>query len=370
MLVTERGASFGYNTLVSDMRALPILARTTGAPVIFDATHSVQQPGGQGTSSGGEREFVPVLARAAVAVGVAGVFIETHQDPDKAPSDGPNMVPLKEMEGLLRKLMAIRPRWPRPLTASTSHPAGPENRRPGRLCLDPVHARGRSGDPEDRRRPAGRCEDSAALLSTAYTLPYALVQPILGTFADFFGKTRLMNVSLLDRRDSRRWSVPSRPASTFWSPCASSPGLVAGGMFPVAMALIGDLVPVQQRQVAIGRLLAVGLTGNLLGASISGVIGDCLGWRGVFVVLGLFGLIVAVAAFFAFRSVAVAKPTLPFSLRGGDRRLSWRLRRSARQGVLFGSVFCEAVFIHGLFPYHRDPAAGRRRDARLDGRHS
>src|SRR6187399_720259 len=104
VLVTERGVSFGYNTLVSDMRALPILKRT-GAPVIFDATHSVQQPGGQGTSSGGEREFVPVLARAAVAVGVAGVFIETHQDPDQAPSDGPNMVPLKEMEGLLRRLM-------------------------------------------------------------------------------------------------------------------------------------------------------------------------------------------------------------------------------------------------------------------------
>jgi 2-dehydro-3-deoxyphosphooctonate aldolase (KDO 8-P synthase) len=105
VLVTERGASFGYNTLVSDMRALPILARTTGAPVVFDATHSVQQPGGQGTSSGGEREFVPVLARAAVAVGVAGVFIETHQDPDRAPSDGPNMVPLKAMEPLLRRLV-------------------------------------------------------------------------------------------------------------------------------------------------------------------------------------------------------------------------------------------------------------------------
>ncbi len=104
VLVTERGVSFGYNTLVSDMRALPILARL-GAPVIFDATHSVQQPGGQGTASGGEREFVPVLARAAVAVGVAGVFIETHQDPDRAPSDGPNMLPLKEMEPLLRKLV-------------------------------------------------------------------------------------------------------------------------------------------------------------------------------------------------------------------------------------------------------------------------
>jgi 2-dehydro-3-deoxyphosphooctonate aldolase (KDO 8-P synthase) len=107
VLVTERGVSFGYNTLVSDMRALPILARTTGAPVIFDATHSVQQPGGKGASSGGEREFVPVLARAAVAVGVAGVFIETHPDPDRAPCDGPNMVPLREFEGLLRRLMAF-----------------------------------------------------------------------------------------------------------------------------------------------------------------------------------------------------------------------------------------------------------------------
>jgi len=107
VLVTERGASFGYNTLVSDMRALPILARTTGAPVIFDATHSVQQPGGKGASSGGEREFVPVLARAAVAVGVAGVFIETHPDPDNAPSDGPNMVPLREFEGLVKRLMAF-----------------------------------------------------------------------------------------------------------------------------------------------------------------------------------------------------------------------------------------------------------------------
>ena len=106
VMVTERGASFGYNTLVSDMRALPILSRM-GAPVIFDATHSVQQPGGRGAASGGERDFVPVLARAAVAVGVAGVFIETHQDPDRAPSDGPNMVPLQDMEGLLRRLMAF-----------------------------------------------------------------------------------------------------------------------------------------------------------------------------------------------------------------------------------------------------------------------
>lgn len=106
VLLTDRGTSFGYNTLVSDFRGLPVMART-GAPVIFDATHSVQQPGGQGTSSGGQREFVPVLSRAAVAVGVAGLFIETHPDPDHAPSDGPNMVPLREFEPLLRDLVAL-----------------------------------------------------------------------------------------------------------------------------------------------------------------------------------------------------------------------------------------------------------------------
>jgi 2-dehydro-3-deoxyphosphooctonate aldolase (KDO 8-P synthase) len=107
VLVCERGASFGYNTLVSDMRSLPIMARDTGAPVIFDATHSVQQPGGQGGSTGGQREFVPVLARAAMAIGIAGLFIESHEQPDRAPSDGPNMVPLREMEALLSDLKAF-----------------------------------------------------------------------------------------------------------------------------------------------------------------------------------------------------------------------------------------------------------------------
>ncbi|MGH6946110.1 MAG: 3-deoxy-8-phosphooctulonate synthase [Kiloniellales bacterium] len=107
VLVCERGASFGYNTLVSDMRSLPILARETACPVVFDATHSVQQPGGQGSTSGGEREFVPVLARAAVAIGVAAVFMETHEEPDRAPSDGPNMVPLKQLPMLLESLVAF-----------------------------------------------------------------------------------------------------------------------------------------------------------------------------------------------------------------------------------------------------------------------
>ena len=106
ILITERGASFGYNTLVSDMRSIPIMAQT-GYPIVFDATHSVQQPGGMGDKSGGERKFVSHLSRAAVAVGLAAVFIETHQDPDNAPSDGPNMVPLNEMDSLVNKLLEI-----------------------------------------------------------------------------------------------------------------------------------------------------------------------------------------------------------------------------------------------------------------------
>jgi 2-dehydro-3-deoxyphosphooctonate aldolase (KDO 8-P synthase) len=114
LLLTERGVSFGYNTLVTDMRALPIMART-GYPVVMDATHSVQQPGGQGASSGGQREFAPVMARAAVSIGVAAVFIETHPDPDNAPSDGPNMIPLDRMPALLAELMAFD-------TLAKSHP--------------------------------------------------------------------------------------------------------------------------------------------------------------------------------------------------------------------------------------------------------
>ena len=122
VLVTERGTSFGYNTLVSDMRALPVL-KQTGAPVIFDATHSVQQPGGRGSASGGERAMVPVLATAAVAVGVAAVFIETHQDPDRAPSDGPNMITLDALEGLVAEAHGFRPSRQIAVTLH-AHPAG------------------------------------------------------------------------------------------------------------------------------------------------------------------------------------------------------------------------------------------------------
>src|SRR5262245_42454633 len=189
---------------------------------------------------------------------------------------------------------------------------------------------------------------TAALLSSAYTFPYALVQPALGVTGDFFGKTRLMNLCLLVIAVS---ALVCAVATSFSLLVAMriAAGLVAGGIFPVAMALTGDLVPVDQRQVAIGRLLAVGLTGNLVGSSIAGVIGDLLGWRGVFAILGSFGLIVTIAAFFAFRGVVTQPParfnraTVMANFRG--------IFADPRAKVCFTSVFFEAVFIHGLFPY-------------------
>jgi predicted MFS family arabinose efflux permease len=189
---------------------------------------------------------------------------------------------------------------------------------------------------------------TAALLSTAYTFPYALVQPLLGALSDTLGKTRVMNVALLIVAVAALISSMVTDFSVLVAMRITA-GLVAGGVFPAAMALVGDLVPVGRRQVAIGRLLAIGLTGNLLGASIAGVIGDLFGWRGIFVVLGLFGLVVAVAAFFAFRNVAVPRP--------GAFRLAVIMEgfRSVfadpRAKVCFSSVFVEAVFIQGLFPY-------------------
>jgi predicted MFS family arabinose efflux permease len=191
--------------------------------------------------------------------------------------------------------------------------------------------------------------NTAALLSTAYTLPYALVQPVLGTIADFFGKTRLMNVSLFIVGLA---AIVCALATSFHLLVGMriAAGLVAGGVFPVAMALIGDLVPVHRRQVAIGRLLAIGLTGNLLGASIAGVIADVVGWRGVFGVLGLFGVIIATVAFFAFRNVVTARPRAAFNraaVIAGFRSIF----ADPRAKVCFSSVFLEAIFIHGIFPY-------------------
>jgi predicted MFS family arabinose efflux permease len=189
---------------------------------------------------------------------------------------------------------------------------------------------------------------TAALLSSAYTFPYALVQPALGVTADFFGKTRLMNLCLLVVAVS---ALACALATSFSLLVAMrvAAGLVAGGVFPVAMALTGDLVPINQRQVAIGRLLAVGLTGNLVGSSIAGVIGDLFGWRGVFAILGLFGAVVTVAAFFAFRGV-VTPPPAPFH-RAAVVANFRGIFADPRAKVCFISVFLEAVFIHGLFPY-------------------
>jgi predicted MFS family arabinose efflux permease len=189
---------------------------------------------------------------------------------------------------------------------------------------------------------------TAALLSTAFAFPYALIQPILGITSDFFGKTRLMNVCVLVLALT---SIVCAVASSFSLLVAMriGAGLVAGGVFPVAMALLGDLVPIQQRQVAIARLLGIALTANVLGASIAGVIGDLFGWRGVFAILGMFSLAVAVLAFWAFRNTALAKPppfnraTVIANFRG--------IFADPRAKVCFGAVFLEAIFIHGLFPY-------------------
>ena len=189
---------------------------------------------------------------------------------------------------------------------------------------------------------------TAALLSTAFTFPYAFVQPALGPIGDFFGKTRLMNISLAIVVTS---TLVCAFASSFSLLVAMRivAGMLAGGIYPVGLAMVGDLVPVHQRQVAIGRLLAVGLTGNLIGATISGVIGDLFGWRGVFFSLGAFGLVVAVIAAFAFRGLPTAKPR-PFNLAAvaaGFRSVF----ADPRAKVCFGSVFFEGIVIHGLFPY-------------------
>ncbi len=189
---------------------------------------------------------------------------------------------------------------------------------------------------------------TAALLSTAFTFPYAFTQPALGTIGDFFGKTRLMNISLAAVVTT---TLIGAFASNF--PLLVGlrivAGVCAGGIFPVGVAIIGDLVPVHARQVAIGRLLAVGLTGNLIGAVISGVIGDLLGWRGVFFSIGGFGLIVAVMAFFAFRGLNASKPK-PFNLAAAAAGFA-SVFADPRAKVCFSSVFFEGIVIHGMFPY-------------------
>jgi predicted MFS family arabinose efflux permease len=189
---------------------------------------------------------------------------------------------------------------------------------------------------------------TAALLSTAFTFPYAVMQPALGTIGDFFGKTRLMNVSLLVVAVT---TLVCAFASNFtllvWMRVLA--GMLAGGIFPVGIAIVGDLVPVERRQVAIGRLLAVGLTGNLIGATLSGFIGDLFGWRAVFLTIGGFGFIAAIVAFFAFRGLKI----------GGSRPFNLAAVAAGFKGILadprakfcFGSVFFEAIIIHGMFPY-------------------
>ena len=190
---------------------------------------------------------------------------------------------------------------------------------------------------------------TAALLSTAFTFPYAFAQPALGTIGDFFGKTRLMNLSLAMVVMTTLVCAFAQSFSLLVAMRVIA-GILAGGIYPVGVAMVGDLVPdVHKRQVAIGQLLAVALTGNLIGATVSGVIGDLLGWRGVFFSIGAFGLVVAVIAFFAFRGLPTAKPK-PINLAAvaaGFRSVF----ADPRAKICFGSVFFEGIVIHGMFPY-------------------
>ena len=190
--------------------------------------------------------------------------------------------------------------------------------------------------------------NTAALLSTAFAFPYALIQPVLGVTGDFFGKTRLMNACVLVMALA---ALVCAVATSFPLLVAMRvvAGLVAGGVFPVAMALLGDLVPINQRQVAIARLLGIALTANVLGASVAGVIGDLFGWRGVFAILGTFSVAVAVLAFWAFRNTTLPKPP-PFS-RAAVIANFRGVFADPRAKYCFGAVFVEAIFIHGLFPY-------------------
>jgi predicted MFS family arabinose efflux permease len=189
---------------------------------------------------------------------------------------------------------------------------------------------------------------TAALLSTAFTLPYALVQPALGVTGDFFGKTRLMNLCVLVVALAALVSALATSFSLLVAMRALA-GVVAGGVFPIAMALIGDLVPINQRQVAIARLLGVALTANVLGASIAGVIGDLLGWRGVFAVLGAFSLAAAILAYLSLRHMPSPKPQ-PFN-RAAVVANFHGIFTDPRAKICFTAVFLEAIFIQGLFPY-------------------
>lgn len=190
---------------------------------------------------------------------------------------------------------------------------------------------------------------TAALLSTAFTLPYALTQPLLGIIADFFGKTRLMTTSVLLVSLTGLVCALSTSFSLVFSMRVAA-GLVAGGVFPVAMALVGDLIPVQQRQIVMGRLLAVGLTGNVLGAAFAGIIGDLLGWRGIFAVFGVFGLVVTIGAFSVLRGFPAPKPRPPFNLPAVIANFR-SIFDDPRAKICFTSVFFEGIFIQGIFPY-------------------
>ncbi len=294
VLLTERGASFGYNTLVSDMRALPIMAQVSGGlPVVFDATHSVQQPGGQGATSGGQREFVPVLARAAVAVGVAACSSRPIPIPTRRPPTGPTWC---RCAGCRRCWPSSRPstgsRKPDPRTGPAADGAAAMQAAP-RLALPPDRGPGRRGfastfaggwssrwsacSPRDLSSPPA----TVALLSTAFALPYALIQPILGPVGDALGKERVVVACLCVLTLALAACALTGDIGTLFG-LRMLAGAAAGGVIPLSLAMMGDRIPMERRQVAIGRFLVAVILGQLSGSTIAGLIEGAIGWRGVF----------------------------------------------------------------------------------------
>ena len=299
-----------------------------------------------------------VLARAAVAVGVAGVFIETHPDPDHAPSDGPNMVPLREFEGAGADADGVRRARQKhgALMRANSAAAAVNSRMPPVLniialatfaaslsarALDPVLPHVASD--------FGVSIATAAGFASVFAFTFAIIQPVLGAAADLFGKARLVIVCLVLLGFANILGALSSSFSLLFATRILA-GIGAGGVFPIALGLTSDLVAPDKRQVAIGRTLAGSMTGNLLGASLSGLIGDFLGWRGVLAVLGLLAVVASVAVAIGFRGGALARAPAKVDLVGAPARLPHHLRQSEREGLLFARCSSKAAACSACFP--------------------
>ena len=348
VLVTERGVSFGYNTLVSDMRALPIMAQTTGAPVIFDATHSVQQPGGKGTSSGRPARIRP---RAGACGGGRRRRRRVHRDPPRSGSCAVG----RAQHGAAARVRSVGEaadgfrRVGQERLAVTASSRLPPALNIITLATFAASLSARALDPvlPHVADDFGVSIALAASFAAVFAFTFAIIQPVLGAAADLFGKARLMIVCLVLLGVA---NILGAMATSFWLLFASRilAGIGSGGVFPVALSLTSDLVGPEKRQIAIGRTLMGSMTGNLLGASVSGLIGDLLGWRGVLAVLGGLVIVASIAVAAGFRGAALTRPpkTNFAALKQGYRTIF-----SNPNVFCYVAVFVEGCCVLGLFPY-------------------